>query len=105
MLQSLPVLNYSKNSRPTLSHLRRIPLHNLQIRTHSLSEINLVHNQQIRARDARATLAGDLVSARNINHVDDEVGQFARVVRSQVVTAGLDEEQVRGELLLEGLEG
>lgn len=81
MLQPLPLLNNRKNSRPPFPHLRRIPLHDTQIRTHRLSQINLVNNQQIRARDTRPTLPGHLITARNVNHVDDEIGQFPRVVR------------------------
>lgn len=81
MLQPLPIFDNRKNSRASLPHLRRIPLHDLQIRTHSLSKIDLVDNQQIRARDPRSALARHLVPARNIDHVDDEVGQLARVVR------------------------
>lgn len=80
MLQPLPTLDHRKNRRTPLSHLGGIPLHNLQIRTHNLRQIDLVDDQQIRARDAGASLARHLVPARDIDHVDDEVGQFARVV-------------------------
>lgn len=105
MLQPLPLLNNRKNRRPPLPHLRRIPLHNPQIRSHRLRKINLVNNQQIRPRDTRPALSGHLVPTRNVDHVDDEIGQLARVVGGQVVAAGLDEEQVGFELALEGLQG
>lgn len=99
------MLNNRKNSRTPLPHLGRIPLHNPQIRTHRLGQINLVHHQQIRARDTRPALPGNLVTARNVDHVDDEIGQLARVVGGEVVAAGLNEEEVRFELALQGLQG
>lgn len=98
------MLNNRKHSRTPFPHLRRIPLHNSKIRAHSLSKINLVHNQQIRPRDSRSTLTRHLITTRNINHVDDEIRQLARVVGSQVITAGLDQQQVRRELLLQLLQ-
>lgn len=80
MLQPLPTLDHRKNRRTPLSHLGRIALHNRQIRTHNLRQINFVHNQQIRPRDTRSSFPRNLVPASHIDHVDDEVGQFARVV-------------------------
>jgi hypothetical protein len=52
-------------------------------------------------RDAWATLARNLVAACYINNVDDKVGKLTRVVCSEIVTARLDEEQVRVELMVE----
>lgn len=105
MLQPLSLLNNRKNRRSSLPHFGCIPLHNPQIRPHRLRQINLVNNQQIRPRDTWPALPGHLVPARDVDHVDDEIGQFARVVSSQVVATGLDEEQVGFKLALEGLEG
>ena len=104
MVQALAILNNRKDSRSTLAHLRRIPLHDLQISTNGLGQVNLVDHQQIRARDTRSTLARNLVATRDINHIDDKVGQLARVVRSEVITAGLDEEEIGGELPLQVLQ-
>jgi hypothetical protein len=105
MLHPLAMLHNRKNSRTPLPHLRRIPLHNLQIRPDSLRQINLVNHQQIRARDTRPALPGNLITARNVDHVDDEIGQLTRVVRGEVVAARLDEEEVGFELALQGLQG
>ena len=104
MVQALAILDDRKNCRSTFAHLRRIPLHDLQISTNGLGKVNLVDHQQIRARDTRSTLARNLVATRNVNHIDDEVGQLARVVRSEVITAGLDEEEICGELPLQVLQ-
>lgn len=99
------MLHNRKNSRTPIPHLRRIPLHNPQIRTHRLRKINLVDHQQIRPRNTRTSLPRHLVATRNVNHVDDEVGELARVVGSEVIAAGLDEQEVCLELALEGLQG
>lgn len=105
ILNSRPTLNHSKHRRSTLSHLSRIPLHNSQVRTDGLSQIDLVHNQQIRARDTGSTLAGHLITTSDINHVDNEVSQLATVVSGKVVAAGFDEEEVGLELSVQGLQG
>lgn len=105
MLQPLPILHLREDRRTVLSHLRRIALHNAQIRAHDLRQVDLVHDQQVRARDARPALAGYFVAAGNVDHVDDEVGQLTRVVGSQIVATGLDQKEVGLELLLKGLEG
>lgn len=99
------MLDLRENRGAALPHLRRIPLHNTQIGPHDLRKISLVHNQQVRPRDAGAALARHLVSASNVDHVDDEIRQLARVVRGQVVAAGLDEEEVGLELLVQRLQG
>lgn len=104
MIQPLAVLDDRKYRRATLAHVGRVPLHHLQIRSNGLGKIDLVHHQQVRPGDTRPALARDLVAARDVNHVDDEVGQFARVVRSEVITAGLDQEEIGGELPLKVLE-
>jgi len=54
---------------------------------------------------AWSTLSRDLVSTGYVDYVDDEVGEFARVVCSEVVAAGLDEEEVGVEFVVEVREG
>lgn len=78
-----------------MPHPAGIPLHHGQIRAHGLSQVALIHHQQIAARDTGPALARHLIPARDINHIDDEIGQLARVVGRQVIAAGLDEEQIR----------
>lgn len=92
MIQSLAILDHGKHGRTALAHVGGIPLHHLQIGPNGLGKIDLVHDQQVRPGDAGPALPRDLVAACHVNHVDDEVGQLARVVRREVVTAGLDEE-------------
>ena len=89
---------------------------------------HLVNDEQVRLRDTRATLARNLVSAlhvgrhqhqkmvhiigrlgqsvthRDVNDVDDVVRELARIIRSEVVTAALDEEKLAAILRLERFE-
>jgi len=104
MLKPFPFLNDGKNRRPPLAHLASIALHNGQIGTDRLRQINLVHDEQVGPRNPRSALPRHLVPARDVNDIDDEIGQLARVVGGEVVAAGFDEEQVRRELFLESLE-
>lgn len=105
ILHSRTTLHDRKDRRSTLAHLRRIPLHDRQISTHCLSKVDLVHDQQIRARDTGSTLTGHLITTSDINHVDDEISQLATVVGSEVVAAGFDEKEVGLELSVQGLQG
>ena len=92
ILHALSPLDIRKHDRSTFPHPARITLHHAQIRPDRLGKIDFVDDQQIRTRDARPTLPGHFVPARDVNHVDDEIGQFAAVVRGEVVAAGFDEE-------------
>lgn len=105
VINALIPLHDRKDRRPALTHLRRIPLHHRDIRAHSLRKINLVHDQQVGACYTGPALAGYLVTTGDVNDVDDEVGEFARVVRGEVIAAGLDEEEVGLELAVEVLQG
>jgi hypothetical protein len=73
----------------------------VKICTHRLGQIDLVHNEQVGLCDARSTLSGNLVSTRDVDDVDYKVGQLARVVCREIVAAGLDEEEVGVELVVE----
>lgn len=58
----------------SIRQLRRIDEGRRRLRT------DLVDDEEVRLRDARSAFPGDLVTARNVNHVDDVVSKFARVV-------------------------
>jgi hypothetical protein len=105
MIHPLAMLDDGKHRRPALTHLRGIALHNSQISPDSLGKINLVHNEQVRPRNARSALARHLVTPSHINNIDDVVRELARVVGGEVVASGLDEEEVGLKLLLELLQG
>ena len=83
---------------------RGVALHDREIGADVRREIGLVDHEQIGLRDARAALARHLVAARDVDHVDREVGELAAVLRGQVVAAGLDEQQLGADLVDELLE-
>lgn len=63
-------------------------------------EIDLVDDQQIRARDAGAALARDLLSLRDVDDVYGDVGKLGGEGCREIVAAGLDEDEVEpGETL------
>ena len=86
-VHALAVLDLRENGWPTLSHLPGIAIHDPQVCSHDLRQIRLVDNQQVALRDARTALPRDLVSSAHVDHVDDKVRQFARVVGREVVAA------------------
>jgi hypothetical protein len=92
MFHALPVLDDRKHRRAALAHPRCIALHHAQIGTHRLRKIDLVDDQQIAARDSRAPFARHLVTAGHVDDVDDEVGEFARIIRGEIIAAGLDQQ-------------
>jgi hypothetical protein len=100
MVHAISMLHRAKDRRAALSNLARIALHNAQISTHSLCQINLVNNQQVTARNTWSAFARHFVSASDVNYVDNVVSELARVVGSEIVTAGLDEEEICAEFAL-----
>jgi len=98
------VLHHGAHHRPALAHPLGLELHQVDVGAHGARQVALVDDEQIGARDAGPALARHLVAARNVDDVDDEVGQLARVVGGQIVAAALDQQQVRGELGLQALQ-
>lgn len=98
------VLDHRPDHGAALADFLGLDLHEIHVGADGVGEVALVDDQQIRAGDSRAPFAGHLVTAGDVDDVDDEVGQFARVVRRQVVAAGFDEQQVGLELGLQALQ-
>ena len=53
--------NLCEEKRTAATHGARVPLHDVQVRTHRLSQVGLVDDEQVRLGDSRTTLAGNLV--------------------------------------------
>src|SRR5207245_11665208 len=64
-------------------------------------EVDLVDDEQVRARDARSTLARDLLALGDVDHVDRRVHQLRAERRGQIIAAALDEEQIQSGKALE----
>lgn len=99
------MLDHPSDHGPTLSHLVGLSLHQVDICAHRIRQIAFVDDQQITASDSWTTFSGHLVPTSDVNHIDDEVGQLAAVVRSEIVSAALDQEQIRLELGVQALQG
>ena len=51
-------------------------------------EIDFIDDQQIRPRNARAAFGGNFVSARDVDDVDRQIGEFRREGGGEIVAAG-----------------
>ena len=100
-VHALAMLDLSKDGRTTLAHLPRVALHDAQVRTHNLGQVRLVDDQQVALGNTRPSLSRNLVAATDIDDIDDKVGQLAAVVCREVVAAGLDQQQLRAELVVQ----
>jgi hypothetical protein len=61
------ILDLRKNRWSAFPHLACIPFHDSQISPHNLCQIGLVHDQEIRLRNPRASFARNLVATRDVN--------------------------------------
>ncbi len=72
----------------------RVALHHAEVGADERGEVGLVDDEQVRAGDAGAALARDLLAGRDVDHVDREVRELGAEGRREVVAAALDEDQV-----------
>ena len=79
---------------PALAHASGVARHHLEARADVRRQVDLVDDEQIALRDARAALARDLVAAGDVDDVDREVDELAAVLRGEVVAAALDEQEL-----------
>src|SRR5579871_5111014 len=63
-------LQIRKDERPFAAHSHCVPFHYLKARTYKRSQIYLVYNEKIGARNPRATLARYFVTLRDVDHID-----------------------------------
>ncbi len=99
------VLDHRPHDGSALAYLIRLALHEIYIRTDGVGKIAFIDHEQIAPRYAGPAFSGYLVAARDVDDVDDKVGQLPRVVRRQVVAARLDQQQIRAELGVQPLQG
>ena len=86
--------------RLVAAHAPGVALHHVEAGADVRREIDLVDHQQVRARDAGAALARDLLALRDVDDVDGDVGKLGRERRRQIVAAGLDEDQIEARKAL-----
>src|SRR6185369_5208097 len=63
-VEAVALLYIGEHPRSLATHLQRVALHDVERGAHHWREIDLVDDQQIRARDSRAAFARNLVSGR-----------------------------------------
>ena len=67
-------------------HAECIAAHDFEIGPDRVGEIDFIDNEQIGLRNTGSAFARDLVPAGHVNHVEREVGQFARKIGRQIVS-------------------
>src|SRR5579883_2648157 len=98
---ALVLLEIGKEKGAFAAHLARVPVHHLEARADQRREIDLVDDQQIRARDARPALARDLVAGGDVDDVEGDIRELRAEGRREIVAAGFDEDEIEaGEALM-----
>ena len=82
-----------------------VPFHDGQIGAHPGGQVGLVDHEKIRLGDARATFAGYFVAPADIDDLDGEVGEFAAKTGGEIITAGLEEQDLGAEFGMQFLQG
>ena len=83
VVDALAALEVREHERARAALSARIALHDLERRADVRSEVDLVDHEQIRAGDAGAALARDLVAGRDVDDVDRQIGKLGRKGRRQ----------------------
>mmetsp|Transcript_13598 Transcript_13598/g.38688 ORF Transcript_13598/g.38688 Transcript_13598/m.38688 type:complete len:310 (-) Transcript_13598:39-968(-) len=106
LLHADVVLHRGEDRGAVTAHGARVPAHHLEVGAHSRGKVHLVDHEEVRLRDAGASLAGHLVSAGDVDDVDGEVRKLAREVGRQVVASALAEQELHPFVLRrDGLKG
>src|SRR4029453_7956288 len=75
-IDTFAVFQICKNERPLDPHSQRIRFHHLKVRSYQRSQIYLVDDEKIGARNTRAALARYLFAFCDLDDVDSKVGQL-----------------------------
>ena len=94
-IDSSSVLHLSENKRTVPSHLPRVPIHHAQVRADGFRQVGFVDDEKVALRDARPAFPRNLVSARNIDHLDGVVREFPAETGREVIPAGFQKKNVR----------
>ena len=71
-----------------------VALHHAEVGAHVRRQVDLVDDEQIRPRDARAALARDLLSFRDVDDIDGRVHELRTERGGQVVATALHQQEV-----------
>ena len=81
-----------------IAHRLGISCHDIQIGAHLFGNVCLVDDEKIRLSDSGSSLTRYLVTAGDVDDVEDVIGKLATEVGGQVVTATFNEEKVQAVL-------
>ncbi len=85
------VFDLSKHERAVAAHLPSVSIHYGEICAHSGREVGFVDDEEIALRNSWAAFSRDLVSARDVDYLDGEIGQLATEARGEIIASGLDQ--------------
>src|ERR1700746_963798 len=88
-------LQIRENEGPLPAHSERVRLHYAKVRAYQRSQVDHVDNEKIGARNSRTALTRDLLTFRNVDHVDRQVRQFWTESSRQVISARFDKADFR----------
>src|SRR5262245_27860429 len=87
IIKSFAVLEVRENERSSAAHFLGVTLHDAEVGIDEGRKVDLVDDEQIRFRDARTTLARNLVAFGHIDDVDVSVDEFRTEGSRQVIAA------------------
>ena len=94
-IDSFSGLHIRKDKRAFSPHPQRIRFHDVETCAYKRSQIDLVDDEKIGARNTGSALARNLFAGRDIDHIDRQVRQLGAEGRRKVIAAGLDKAQLR----------
>ena len=89
------IFEIGEDVRFASANSRGVSLHNFQAGADVRSQVNLVNDQKSGVGDSGSAFSRNFVALGNVNHVNRSVDQFRTERSGQVVSATLDEEQVK----------
>jgi hypothetical protein len=81
------VADLGKDYRAISAHGEGVALHDLEIGADGCGKIRFVDDQQIGLSNTGSALAGNLIAAGHVNHVDGIIGQLAAEMGGEIVPA------------------
>src|SRR5262245_13741847 len=76
LIDTLTTLQIGKNERALCAHSQRIRFHYLKVCADQRSQIDLVDDEKIGARNTRAALARYFFTCCDVDHIDRQIGQL-----------------------------
>ena len=92
-LDAFAAFQIRKNEWPLAAHSERVRFHDTEIRPYKRSQVDLVDNEKVGARNSRSAFARDLFTFRNVDHIDRQIGQFGAESCRQIISARFDKAQ------------